>query len=108
MKLRNKLKLTTAIAFGIAISLISWTIRAQTDTTNTSLVSGEAGKFIGAGLAVGLAGLGASIGMGNASSAAIGAISENEDMFGSTLIFIVLIEAVAIYGLLISILLIFT
>ncbi len=63
-------------------------------------------KPLGAGLAVGLAGFGASIGMGMAGSTAIGAIVEKPELFGKTFLFIVLIEAVAIYGLLVSILLI--
>jgi V/A-type H+-transporting ATPase subunit K len=62
---------------------------------------------VGAGLGVGLAGIGAGIGMGIAGSAAIGAITEKPEVFGKAFLFIVLIEAVAIYGLLISILLIF-
>jgi F0F1-type ATP synthase membrane subunit c/vacuolar-type H+-ATPase subunit K len=111
MKLRNKLAMTTSIAFGIAILLYNLTIKAQEipeGITDLSLGIPEAsGKFIGAGLAVGLAGFGSSIGMGNASSAAIGAISEDQSLFGTALIFVVLIEAVAIYGLLIALLLIF-
>ena len=74
---------------------------------DSGVFSADAGKYIGAGLAVGLAGFGSSIGMGSAASAAIGAISEDEKMFGTALIFVVLIEAVAIYGLLIALLLIF-
>ncbi len=62
---------------------------------------------IGAGLAVGIAGLGAAIGMGMAGSAAIGAITEKPEVFGKAFLFIVLIEAVAIYGLLVAILLVF-
>ena len=63
-------------------------------------------KPIGAGLAVGIAGIGASIGMGMAGSAAIGAITEKPEVFGRAFLFIVLIEAVAIYGLLVAILLV--
>jgi V/A-type H+-transporting ATPase subunit K len=59
----------------------------------------------GVGLAIGLAGLGAGIGMGTASAAAIGAISEKPEVFGRTIIYIVLIEAIAIYGFVISFLL---
>jgi V/A-type H+-transporting ATPase subunit K len=62
---------------------------------------------IGAALAVGIAGIGASIGMGMAGSAAIGAIVEKPEVFGKAFLFIVLIEAVAIYGLLVAILLVF-
>ncbi len=60
---------------------------------------------IGAGLAIGLAGLGAGVGMGNASAAAIGAITEKPEVFGKSMIFIVMMEAIAIYGLVIAILL---
>lgn len=86
------------------ITLTATTVFAQEDndtvTGNTSL------KYIGAGIAVGLAGFGASIGMGMAGSAAIGAITENPEVFGKAFLFIVLIEAVAIYGLLVAILLV--
>jgi len=60
---------------------------------------------VGAGLAIGLAGLGAGVGMGNASAAAIGAITEKPEVFGKSMIFIVMMEAIAIYGLVIAILL---
>lgn len=62
---------------------------------------------IGAALAVGIAGSAAAIGMGMAGSAAIGAIVEKPEVFGKAFLFIVLIEAVAIYGLLVAILLVF-
>jgi len=61
--------------------------------------------FIGAGLAMGLAGLGVGLGMGTASSAAVGAMAERPEVFGRTLIYIVFIEAVAIYAMVISLLL---
>ena len=60
----------------------------------------EKGLFvIGAGIAAGLAAFGASLGLGTASAAAIAAIAEKPELFGQTLVYIVLIEAVAIYGL---------
>ena len=102
MKLKHKFMITLSIAVAIALSLLSLTAKAlglSLDADATSSTPPEVGAYIGAGLAVGLAGLGSSIGMGTASSAAIGAISENEDLFGTALIFVVLIEAVAIYGL---------
>jgi V/A-type H+-transporting ATPase subunit K len=62
----------------------------------------EKGLFlIGAGLGAGLACFGAAIGMGTASAAAIGAIAEKPEVFGRTLLYIVFIEAIAIYGLVI-------
>jgi V/A-type H+-transporting ATPase subunit K len=50
--------------------------------------------------------LGAGIAVAAAAPAAIGAFSENSENFGRALIFVALGEGVAIYGLLISILII--
>ena len=60
--------------------------------------------FLGAALATGLSSLGAGIAVGGAAPAAIGAFSEDEKNFGKSLIFVALGEGVAIYGLLMSIL----
>ena len=64
--------------------------------------------FIGAALATGLSALGAGIAVAAAAPAAIGAFSENAENFVKSLIFVALGEGVAIYGLLISILIINT
>ena len=63
--------------------------------------------FIAAALATGLSALGAGIAVAAAAPAAIGAFSENEKNFGKSMIFVALGEGVAIYGLLISIFIIF-
>lgn len=63
--------------------------------------------FIGAGLATGLSCIGGGIAVGHAAPAAIGATSEDPKAFGKAIIFVVLGEGIAIYGMLISILLIF-
>lgn len=65
----------------------------------TAGVSDRGLLIIGAGIAAGLASCGAGIGLGTASAAAIGAIAEKPEMLGRTLLFVVLIEAIAIYGL---------
>ena len=62
--------------------------------------------FVAAALSTGLSALGAGIAVAAAAPAAIGAFSENEKNFGKSLIFVALGEGVAIYGLLISILII--
>ena len=91
----------TAAALGVQLDISS-----LTQDLDFQWKAGDLGGVAtGAGLAIGLAGLGAGIGMGTASSAIIGAITEKPEMFGKTLIFVVLIEAVAIYGLVISFLL---
>ena len=57
---------------------------------------------MGAGLATGCASIGAGIGVGIAGAAGIGALSEKPEMLGRSLIYVGLAEGVAIYGLLIS------
>jgi len=60
---------------------------------------------IGAGLSVGIAGL-SGIGQGIASASGVATVAEDETMFGRGMVFSVLPETQAIYGLLIGILLI--
>ena len=61
-------------------------------------------KYIAAAIPTGLATIGTGIAVGNAASAAIGATSEDEKNLSKALIFVALGEGVAIYGLLVSIL----
>ncbi len=65
-------------------------------------------KYIAASISTGAATIGTGIAVGNAASAAIGATSEDEKNFTKSLIFVALGEGVAIYGLLISILILFS
>lgn len=60
--------------------------------------------FISAALVTGLSCLGTGIAVAAAAPAAIGAVSEDPKSFGKSMIFVVLGEGVAIYGLLVSIL----
>lgn len=62
--------------------------------------------FLAAALVTGLAAIGAGIAVASAAPAAIGAVSEDPKSFGKAMIFVVLGEGIAIYGLLISILII--
>ena len=64
-------------------------------------------KYLAAALSTGLATIGTGIAVGSAAPAAIGAVSENDKAFTKALIFVALGEGVAIYGLLISILILF-
>lgn len=63
---------------------------------------------IGAGLAVGLAGLGTGMAQKDIGAAAVGAITEDSKMLGKALMFMVLPETIVIFGLVIAILAIFT
>ena len=59
--------------------------------------------FIAAGLSTGLATIGAGYAVGAVGSSALGAVSENPRILGKTLIFVGLAEGIAIYGLIVSI-----
>lgn len=59
--------------------------------------------YIAAALATGTSCIGAGIAVSAAASAALGALSENESIMGKAMIFVALAEGVAIYGLIISI-----
>ena len=63
--------------------------------------------YLAAALVTGLSCIGGGIAVGNAAPAAIGATSEDPKAFGKAIIFVVLGEGIAIYGMLVSILLIF-
>ena len=77
---------------------------AETTGFNGSIAQGLG--FIAAAVATSASALGAGFAVAAAAPAAIGAISENTENFGKAMIFVALAEGVAIYGLLISILII--
>ena len=63
-------------------------------------------SMVAAALATGISGIGGGIAVGGAAPAAIGATSEDPKAFGKSLIFVALGEGVALYGLLVSVLII--
>lgn len=60
--------------------------------------------LLGAGIPTGLATIGAGIAVAPVGSAAMALISEKPEMFGRTLVYLGLAEGIAIYGLVVSIL----
>lgn len=75
-------------------------------TSFASGASGSAGNglaYLGAALSTGMATIGTGIAVGACGSAALGAVSEDQSILGKTLIFVGLAEGIAIYGLIISI-----
>ncbi len=71
-----------------------------------AIMAGEiwAWGLVSAALATGLSSLGAGIAVGRVGVAAVGAITEKPDLFGRVLILVGLAEGIAIYGLIVSIL----
>lgn len=60
--------------------------------------------FIAAALSTALAAVGAGYAVGRVGSAGIGAIAEKPELFGRVLVLVGLAEGIAIYGLIVSIL----
>lgn len=84
----------------------------QVQTVEEAEVKEESGDslskglgLLAAGLSTGLAGIGGGIAVAAGAPAAIAATSENPKAFGKSLIFVALGESIALYGVVISILL---
>lgn len=78
----------------------------QTETVETeeAAVSSNGLGLLAAGLVTGLAGIGGGIAVAAGAPAAIAATSEDPKSFGKSLIFVALGESIALYGVVISIL----
>lgn len=73
----------------------------------TQAASSDGLKYIGAALSTGLATIGTGYAVGAVGSAALGAISEDASILGRTIIFVGLAEGIAIFGVIISILILY-
>lgn len=95
--------------FGILIVttvvlLTGGTTALAAEAAEKAVASAEGMRYIAAALSTGLAAIGSGIAVAVSGSAAIGAISEDSKLLGKTVIFVGLAEGIAIYGLIISIL----
>lgn len=89
--------ITFASAFIISTVIVfSGTARAAGEASASGL------GYIAAALAVGLSCIGSGIAVANSASAALGALSEDSTVFGKSLVFVGLSEGIALYGLIIS------
>ncbi len=80
---------------------------ASQTTTTAEAAQTDNSKGIGmiaAALCTGITGIGGGMAVSSSASAAIGATSEDQKNFGKSLILVALSEGIAIYGLLVSIL----
>ena len=95
--------------FGICLIAFIFPVSGIVSAAGEAATAAASGASVGMGylaaaLVTGLSCLGAGIAVAAAAPAAIGAVSEDPKSFGKAMIFVVLGEGVAIYGLLISIL----
>ncbi|WP_048191515.1 ATP synthase subunit K [Methanobacterium sp. SMA-27] len=94
----------TQAIYGFLIAILLLVFSGIMGTGN-SLTVASGLVAVGAGAAVGFAGLGSGMGQGITASSAVGAVVEEPDMFARGIIFTALSETQAIYGFLIAILL---
>ena len=95
-----------AVLLTLALAMSGSSVFAASGVASITGTIAQGLGFLAASLSTGFSALGAGIAVAAAAPAAIGAFSENEKNFGKSLIFVALGEGVAIYGLLISILII--
>lgn len=86
-----------AIAMAIVLFMPSFSQAAGANSSASGL------GFLAAALSTGMATIGTGYAVGTVGSAALGAVSEDSKILGKTLIFVGLAEGIAIYGLIISI-----
>ena len=94
------------MALGATALLIAAPQALAADAPRASAVPGDAWALglMAAALSTALAALGAGFAVAKVGTAAIGALAEKPELFGRLLIFVGLAEGIAIYGLIVSIL----
>ncbi len=102
------LGLSSLLVFtGAVLALFSGTSFAAEGAAAAKEISVGAGLgFIAAACATGIACLGAGLAVANVGAAALGLVGEKPEMLGTTLIYLGLAEGIAIYGVIISLLII--
>lgn len=106
--------MTVAVAV-ILCAMFTFVAAAAGDTSDTAATAAAASEavasgtgsaagmgFLGAALSIGLSAIGAGVALAAGAPAAIGAVSEDPKSFGKSMIFVVLGEAVALYGFVIA------
>ena len=95
-----RMKSAVYVLFAVLIISISGlTGLAFAQEPVTSSAGDNSTKLIGAGLAFGLAALGAGVGLGYVGSAGLAVISENPALQSKVFIFVGMVESIAIYGI---------
>lgn len=94
--------LVASLAYAVLLLFPDIAMAAQGEA---SLISSEAMQwaFLGAAIATGASSIGAGIAVGSVGAAAVGVLAEKPELFGRVLVLVGLAEGIAIYGLIISI-----
>ena len=106
MKKMNVKKFARTFLVLIAVFALACAFSSMAFAADGETAAAAPDNNMGIGMAVGVAGIGAGIAVGSGAPAAIGALTEDPKSFGKALIFVVLGEGIALYGMLIAILII--
>ena len=105
-KNRYKKSLAANVSGFFGLLLIATVVSFAGATTASAATEAGAGLATGLGyigaLVTGLSGIGSGIAVASSASAALGAISEDGSIFGKSMIFVAMAEGIALYGLIIS------
>lgn len=101
--------LANLAVFGLALAGflflgVEQVLAQETAAPAREISVGHGLALLGIGLPTGLAAIGAAIALGPVGSAALAVIAEKPELFGRTLVYLGLAEGIAIYGLVMSIL----
>lgn len=91
----------------IMVLILPSTSKAAGEAAAATATASDGLKYIAAALSTGLATIGTGYAVGTVGSAALGAISEDQSILGRTIIFVGLAEGIAIFGVIISILILY-
>lgn len=103
-RIKKALKINLAAFIPVISAAIIFMIPSIAHAASNGTASTASGiGYIAAALATGIGAIGASYAVAAVGSSSLGAVSENPKIFGKTLIYVGLAEGIAIYGLIISI-----
>ncbi len=102
--IKRALKINLSVFIPVITAALVMNIPSIAHAAVTTAANPSAGLgYLAAGLSTGLATIGAGYAVGAVGSSALGAVSEDPKILGKTLIYVGLGEGIAIYGLIISI-----
>jgi V/A-type H+-transporting ATPase subunit K len=112
--MKRRILFVALTVFGAAVlafvsSLLLWhpaVLASEATASAAALAPGGQGQwgFVAAALATGLSSVGAAYAVGSVAGASVGALAEKPELFGRLLILVGLAEGIAIYGVIISVL----
>jgi len=90
--------------YGVIIAVIAG---SQVKGLSTGMSEAEGYKYLGAGLACGLSSLAAGLAIGVAGDAGVRAYAQTDEIFVGMILILIFAEAIGLYGLIVSIIMIF-